>query len=196
MVFKLIRSVLGIDSSDSADRGDGTDVPVESGSTDAATVDTDAAGSTGSGTDPSDDAPGAAEPADATGASTTAPETDEPAPDTETPAEAAAAGTDASASTGSLTEEPPETDAAAEPAEAAGPTDDTDEPATDDEPDVADDTPVEDVNGIGPAYAQRLTDAGIETVDDLLAADPDEVADATDLSPKRVSRWQDAAESA
>lgn len=188
MVFKLIRSVLGIDRSDSADRGDGTDVPVDSGSTDTATVD-------------ATDADGAAEPADATGETTTGTDTEsldtDTDSDTDTPESSAAAGTDASASTGSLTEEPPEADAAAEPAEAAGPTDDSeDTPVEADDPEGADDTPVEDINGIGPAYAQRLRDAGIDTVGDLLAADPADVAESTDLSPKRIGRWQDAAESA
>ncbi len=186
MVFKLIRSVLGIDSPDTAEGTDGTDVPVEPGSDETAAAGTDASASTGSVTDTADDDAGAAEPAEAAGTAATETEADEPAPDIETPEDSAAAGTDSSASTGSLTEEPPEDEAAAEPAEAAGPTDEDDEDGG---------IPVEEVNGIGPAYAQRLNDAGIETVGDLLSADPDDVAEATDLSPKRVGRWQDAAES-
>ena len=132
MVFKLIRTVLGLESSDSSG---GTDVTVERES------------------------------------------------------DAAAADTDAAASTGSMTEEPPEPDAAAEPAEAAGPTSGADslDPGDDSEP-------VENVSGIGPAYADRLSEAGIETVDQLLDADPEELAADTDLSAKRIGRWQERAE--
>ena len=132
MVFKLIRTVLGLESSDSSG---GTDVTVERES------------------------------------------------------DAAAADTDAAASTGSMTEEPPEPDAAAEPAEAAGPTSGVDSL------DPGDDSgSVEDVSGIGPAYADRLSAAGIETVDQLLDADPEDLSGDTDLSAKRISRWQERAE--
>jgi predicted flap endonuclease-1-like 5' DNA nuclease len=175
MVFKLIRSVFGIDRSDA-----GTDVPVEQDEQNTAAAGTDASGSVA---DTRVESADAAEPAGAAGAASTERAADEPDPDVETPEEAAAAGTDAAASTGSLTEEPPADTAAAEPAEAAGPTDEDDEGGI----------PVEEVSGIGPAYAQRLNDTGIESVGDLLAADPEDVAASTDLSPKRISRWQDAA---
>jgi predicted flap endonuclease-1-like 5' DNA nuclease len=174
MVFKLIRSVFGID------RADSTTDPDAAGDRDDEDT---AADATGVVADTSDDTAGAAEPAGAAGAASSETGADDTHPDVETPEAAAAAGTDAAASTGSLTEEPPADDAAAEPAEAAGPTDE-------------DGIPVEDVNGIGPAYAQRLDDAGIETVGDLLAADPETLAASTDLSPKRITRWQDAAEGA
>lgn len=110
--------------------------------------------------------------------------------------EAAAAGADATASTGSTTEEGAAeagtdvgddsgTDTAAE---SAGATDSApDEPETDDEP-------VENVSGIGPAYAERLGEAGVDTVGDLLAVDPEELASETDLSAKRIRRWQERAE--
>ncbi|MEF8808122.1 helix-hairpin-helix domain-containing protein [Natronomonas sp.] len=123
-------------------------------------------------------------------------------PDTD---DAAAAGTDATASTGSMTEEPPEDEesaaepaeagtdvsdhsgtdtSAAEPAEAAGPVPDEAEGGSE---------PVENVSGIGPAYAKRLEDAGIETVQDLIDVDAEELAADTDLSEKRIQRWQDRA---
>ena len=138
MVFKLIRSVLGFESSESSSE---TDVTVE-----------------------------------------------------REPDDAAAAGTEASASTGSMTEEPPE-EGAAEPAEAAGPTSETpDDAASDDDGGAA--VPVEEVSGIGPAYAERLGEAGVESVADLLDADPEELADSTDISEKRIGRWQDRAEDA
>ena len=182
MVFKLIRSILGLDRSQSTY---GTDVAVEEDEEATAAAGTDAAGSTDSLADTTDDTAGAAEPAEAAGAASTETDADDPDPDADTPEEAAAAGTDAAASTGSMTDEPPTDDAAAEPAEAAGP--------TDEEADAGG-IPVEEVDGIGPAYAQLLDDDGIETVGDLLAADPEAVAEATDISPKRVTRWQDAAE--
>ena len=171
MVFKLIRTMLGLESSDSSG---GTDVTVERESRE------DAAGST---TEESGE--GAAGSAEAGSAPTSTGTEDV---DDESQEEAAAAGTDAAASTGSMTEEPPEPDAAAEPAEAAGPTSDegtADESGAD---------PVENVSGIGPAYADRLSEAGVETVDQLLAADPEELAADTDLSAKRIGRWQERAE--
>ena len=131
--------------------------------------------------------------------------------------ESAAAGADATASTDSMTETPssdPET--AAEPAEAAGPATDDMEPETaenieDDLPDVedADDEPesdteaadesggdsdgesVETVSGIGPAYAERLADAGVETIEELRVADASELAEQTELSEKRIAGWQE-----
>ncbi|WP_336136052.1 helix-hairpin-helix domain-containing protein [Natronomonas amylolytica] len=123
-------------------------------------------------------------------------------PDTD---DAAAAGTDATASTGSMTEEPPEDEeSAAEPAEAGTDVSDhsgTDTPAAESAeaagpvPDEAEggSEPVENVSGIGPAYAKRLDEAGIETVQDLLDADAEELAAETDLSEKRIGRWQDRA---
>lgn len=165
MVFKLIRTVLGLENSESSGE---TDVTVEREPDDAAAAGTDAAALT------SDDA-------------------DDAEPDAETPDDAAAVGTDAAASTGSMTEEPPG-EGAAEPAEAAGPTaTDTDEERFGDgETDVT----VDEVSGIGPAYAERLSEAGIETVADLLAADPENLAESTDVSAKRIGRWQDRAEDA
>ena len=50
-------------------------------------------------------------------------------------------------------------------------------------------TGVETVDGIGPTYAERLRNAGIETVDDLRDASPDEVAEAAEVSEKRVRSW-------
>ncbi|WP_276257576.1 helix-hairpin-helix domain-containing protein [Haloglomus litoreum] len=131
-------------------------------------------------------------------------ETDAGDADTDTE-DAAAAGTDAAGSTGSVTEEPPEEGAAAEPAEAAGAVSEEDdeheaaEPAeaagpVGEEPDPSEesagaaDDPADTVSGIGPAYASKLADAGVETVGDLAAADPAELAEQTDISEKRLSR--------
>lgn len=49
--------------------------------------------------------------------------------------------------------------------------------------------PVTEIKGIGPAYAERLSVLGIETVGELAAADAAEIAAETDLSESRVSGW-------
>ncbi|WP_440007631.1 helix-hairpin-helix domain-containing protein [Halomicrococcus sp. SG-WS-1] len=103
-------------------------------------------------------------------------------------------------------------ESAAEPAEATGPTTDAAQPeqteATEpeptpteeqeereaEEPDV-EERPLEDVKGIGPAYAERLRRTGVENTVDLAAADPEEIADETDLSPKRIEGWIERAKS-
>jgi polyhydroxyalkanoate synthase len=48
---------------------------------------------------------------------------------------------------------------------------------------------LETIDGIGPAYAERLRESGIETVADLREADPGTVADAADVGPARVDSW-------
>lgn len=53
--------------------------------------------------------------------------------------------------------------------------------------------PVEAIKGIGPAYAERLEAAGVGSVADLAAADPDDLAAATDLGAGRVGNWIDRA---
>ncbi|WP_436907460.1 class III poly(R)-hydroxyalkanoic acid synthase subunit PhaC [Halosimplex marinum] len=54
------------------------------------------------------------------------------------------------------------------------------------EPDSPD---IEGVDGIGPTYADRLRDAGIETVADLTASDVEEVAEVTGAPVSRVEDW-------
>jgi predicted flap endonuclease-1-like 5' DNA nuclease len=168
---------------------------------DAVAAGTDASASTGSMVDDDvDDPDEAAEPAEAVGIDDAE---EEATVDTEPPEtdDAAAAGSDAAASTGSMVDEnvggP---DEAAEAAEAVD-VDTGDEAAAADDADAADETgdesdteptesPSPDVlKGIGPAYAERLADAGIDTVAALAAADADAVADDIDVSAKRVSRW-------
>jgi predicted flap endonuclease-1-like 5' DNA nuclease len=114
--------------------------------------------------------------------------------------EAVAAETDAAASTESLVEE---RDATAEPAEATGPDDEDGETELDTveaesagettgEHEVVDEgarESTEVIKGIGPAYAERLSKAGIESVADLADADPAELPSAVDLSEKRIGRW-------
>lgn len=49
--------------------------------------------------------------------------------------------------------------------------------------------PVDAIKGIGPAYADRLADAGVHTVSDLAEADADELAAATDIGEGRLGTW-------
>jgi predicted flap endonuclease-1-like 5' DNA nuclease len=59
---------------------------------------------------------------------------------------------------------------------------------------VVDDSPsVDTLKGIGPAYAERLRSAGVETVAQLADADADDLGAEIDVSPKRVGRWIDRA---
>ncbi|MUW15881.1 helix-hairpin-helix domain-containing protein [Halorubrum sp. CBA1125] len=105
---------------------------------------------------------------------------------------AVAAETDAAASTESLVDEEAasDPDEAAEPAEAAEPIetaeDESDETAVDEDDAGAD---VENLKGIGPAYAERLAEIGIETVEDLAAADPGAVAEGANVGEKRAQTW-------
>jgi len=48
---------------------------------------------------------------------------------------------------------------------------------------------VQSINGIGPAYAERLGEAGIETVADLADADAASVASESGIAEGRVSTW-------
>ncbi|WP_248897387.1 helix-hairpin-helix domain-containing protein [Haloplanus halobius] len=122
--------------------------------------------------------------------------------------ESVAAETEAAASTESLVEEEGPTDAA-EPAEAASPdagdveteldtADAESEGETTGEHEAQDlegsqPESVDVIKGVGPAYARRLSEAGVDTVAELAAADAEELAADIDLSPKRVGRWIDRA---
>lgn len=50
-----------------------------------------------------------------------------------------------------------------------------------------------DIPGIGPVYAERLTDAGISSAHDLAGADPTVVAAAAGVSEDRAAGWIAAA---
>lgn len=52
---------------------------------------------------------------------------------------------------------------------------------------------LEAIDGIGSAYAERLTAAGVSTVADLADADAGTLADATGISVSRIDRWIDHA---
>lgn len=51
------------------------------------------------------------------------------------------------------------------------------------------------VNGIGPAYASRLAEAGIRTLADLAAAEPAHVAEAANTTESTATGWIDDAAS-
>ena len=46
-----------------------------------------------------------------------------------------------------------------------------------------------DLDGIGPAYAERLADAGVASVLELAVADPAELADAVGVPESTVADW-------
>ncbi|ELY80929.1 class III poly(R)-hydroxyalkanoic acid synthase subunit PhaC [Natrinema pallidum] len=46
-----------------------------------------------------------------------------------------------------------------------------------------------ELRGVGQAYAETLTAAGIETIDQLAAADAADLATETDISPSRLEDW-------
>ena len=67
-----------------------------------------------------------------------------------------------------------------------GSTDDgsTDDGSTDDGTDLR-----SAIDGIGPTYAERLSEAGIETVEQLSSAAVSTVAEAAGVSEKRAEGW-------
>lgn len=68
---------------------------------------------------------------------------------------------------------------------------DTTDPNRDAEPESSDsaEASVEEIKGIGPAYADRLADIGIETVSELAGADPAEIDAETSIGEGRASTW-------
>lgn len=52
---------------------------------------------------------------------------------------------------------------------------------------------VDVIQGLGPTYASRLRDAGIESVQTLAERSPEEVAEAADVGESRASTWIDQA---
>ncbi len=87
---------------------------------------------------------------------------------------------DATATTGS------ESDTAT--ASGAAPTPDAAESTDEDDRRVPSEA-VDVIKGIGPTYAGRLSDAGIETVADLAAADAADVAERADVPEGRLDDW-------
>lgn len=54
---------------------------------------------------------------------------------------------------------------------------------------VGSSAPVDVIDGIGPVFAKRLTESGIEDVRSLAAASPDRVAEAAGVSAARARDW-------
>ena len=54
-------------------------------------------------------------------------------------------------------------------------------------------TELESVQGIGPAYAERLHDAGVATAEELAGADATSLAEEVDVAEDRVAEWIDRA---
>ncbi len=99
---------------------------------------------------------------------------------------------DAAATTGSESDTATASGAAPTPDSAAESTDtDTD---TDDDGRRVPSEAVDVIKGIGPTYAGRLSGAGIETVDDLAAADAADVADRADVPEGRLEDWIERAQ--
>lgn len=53
---------------------------------------------------------------------------------------------------------------------------------------------VDSIDGIGPVFAERLTKAGLGTIDALAGASPDRVAEAASVSAARARTWIDLAQ--
>jgi len=54
-------------------------------------------------------------------------------------------------------------------------------------------TPVDEIDGIGPVFARRLSEAGLGDVRTLSSATPDQVAEAASVSVARARTWIDLA---
>lgn len=65
--------------------------------------------------------------------------------------------------------------------------------ADEDEEDKGKGTPLVDIEGIGPATAEKLAKAEIESVEDLAEADPEAIVKKTGFPLEKVTPWIDAA---
>jgi len=59
--------------------------------------------------------------------------------------------------------------------------------------DPAPDAELEDIKGIGPTYAERLREAGVDGVGALAEADAAALAEETDIAESRVQNWVEQA---
>jgi predicted flap endonuclease-1-like 5' DNA nuclease len=202
-LLQKLKSALGLDGATSSDttRSDDVDVTVER---EPSTEDEDAV--KGTDTSAADSVDDTTDDADTAGTETTDtaadPDTtaeadiDEPAVD-ELDTDAAEPDTgDAAEDTADETDDEADADAAAD-ADEADEDQEADEAPADDEPHEAapegSTDPVTELNGIGPAYADRLAGQGIDTVGELAVADPEAIAAETDLGAKRVTDWVEQA---
>lgn len=58
---------------------------------------------------------------------------------------------------------------------------------------AADTESIESIEGIGPTYAERLAEAGIDSATALADADPKEVASIAEVSTEQATEWTDRA---
>jgi len=82
-----------------------------------------------------------------------------------------------------------ESDAAVATSEDTDGQSDTDDEQTVPAEEAGTDEPTDVIKGIGSAYADRLADAGVETVADLAVKDAETLAEETDISEKRLGTW-------
>lgn len=212
-LIDTIKSLLGVEKS-TEERAEGTSVTIEREPEEPAAAGTDATASTGSliEEEAEEEPTEAAEPAEAAEGSESGEERTESVEDIEAEgaktegtgevAEPIAEPTDASGSTESIVdeegaaEEPVE---AAEPAEAAGPESEdmkTEIEESEPEPEAAGEaegTPVDEIKGIGPAYGERLAEVDVHTVEELVEADAEELAERTTVPKSRIRQWIDRA---
>ena len=139
-----------------------------------------------------DDSEATDEPAEATEADATEVATEEPAEVTgvdDQPAETDDQPAEADDQPAEADDQPAEADETADAVEA-----DTAEPAESAAVDDGDsDEPLDSIKGIGPAYSERLTEAGIDSVAELAEGDAEAIGEAISVSPKTVSNWIDRA---
>ncbi|CCQ35316.1 uncharacterized protein Nmlp_1105 [Natronomonas moolapensis 8.8.11] len=186
-VFDLLRSMLGFDDPGDSKERPGTTVAAET-EQDPNGVDADGRDHGLSDVDPGDDTatgPDSAAPPDSTAETTADP--------------AGTAGATEHSDTGAPAADPtrtadtvPDQREDTDTSEDGSTADKSHAADADDEHGVA--APVQTINGIGPAYADRLGNAGVETVPELREADAVSLAEATDISKKRISRWQERAD--
>ena len=185
-LLQKLKSALGLDGTGSSETGRSGDVDVTV-EREPSTADEDAV--KGTETASSGDEPAAtSEPDDAGRDEPSADEFETLADDADTVSEPE---TDSAAGE-------TEADDTAERDSAAGETEADDTAETDESDEETADTagstdPVTELKGIGPAYGDRLADAGIETVGELAGADAAELADRIELGESRVAGWIDQA---
>ncbi|WP_440990971.1 helix-hairpin-helix domain-containing protein [Haloarchaeobius baliensis] len=170
-LLKKLKSLFGLDDGSQPESSRDVGVTVEKERQAGATAESTSEGDDGGST---------------TEHKTDGPTTEEPA-DEPTTEETADEPTNEETADESTTEEPADEPTTEEPA---------DEPATEPESegDAADEDetasePVKEIKGIGPAYADRLGNVGIETIAELAEAEPEAVAAETDISETRVTEW-------
>ncbi|QLH75949.1 hypothetical protein HZS55_00910 [Halosimplex rubrum] len=106
-------------------------------------------------------------------------------------------GTDDAGADGAGAEETDDAEAGepgdAEAGDAGGADAEADDSSADAPTDPAPDAELEDIKGIGPTYAERLREAGVDGVGDLAEADPAALAEETDIAESRVENWVEQA---